>query len=252
MMSKLVVACLLAMVLGAGTARAQVDSVTSVIPSGSDAESVRVHVACSRNGIWIGRTPGFEYVALDTCPSPSVCHPCMSLQFTVPGGVTTQQFTSTLEVGYDPALNRFHTWFRLTPPGGPLVDISDAGPVSFGSGQIVVNASHNAVPEDCSDDLDASPHVPGRLALHAPVPNPFRLSAEITFDLAREGDVSLRLYDAGGRRIRTLVSGFLPAGPHRVQWEGLDDHGRRVPPGAYFCRLANGAAADQVRIVRTN
>lgn len=89
-------------------------------------------------------------------------------------------------------------------------------------------------------------------ALRSPAPNPFRRSTLLAFDLARAGDVLLRLYDAGGRRVRTLVDEHLAAGRHEIAWEGDDDAGRRLAAGIYFCRLSSGAAADQKRITLTD
>jgi len=94
-----------------------------------------------------------------------------------------------------------------------------------------------------------APGTPRAVALRTPWPNPLRRSTALEFALARDGDVSLRLYDAGGRRVRTLVSGALPAGTHRAVWDGLDDAGRRLPSGLYFCRLASGGDVDQRRVV---
>jgi hypothetical protein len=68
-------------------------------------------------------------------------------------------------------------------------------------------------------------------------PNPFQTGTGIHFSLARAGRVDLRIYDVGGRVLRTLVDKDLAAGRHDVQWQGEDDRGARVPPGVYFYRL---------------
>jgi hypothetical protein len=36
-------------------------------------------------------------------------------------------------------------------------------------------------------------------------------------------------------------------GTHRWVWDGLDDGGRRVPPGIYFCRLTGKGVSRTVR-----
>jgi len=69
------------------------------------------------------------------------------------------------------------------------------------------------------------------------VPNPFRASARIAFELAREGDVELAVYDALGRRVRVLVSGRRAAGRHVLTWDGRDAAGRAVASGVYFVRM---------------
>ena len=40
-----------------------------------------------------------------------------------------------------------------------------------------------------------------------------------------------------GRRVRTLVAGVLPSGPHERTWDGRDDRGNLAPAGLYFVRL---------------
>lgn len=71
----------------------------------------------------------------------------------------------------------------------------------------------------------------------------------IAFDLARAGTVRLEVYDLGGRRVRTLVSGPLPAQRHRVAWDGLGDDGRSLPSGAYLYRLDTGLQVQTQRMM---
>ena len=72
-------------------------------------------------------------------------------------------------------------------------------------------------------------------------PNPFHPSTAIRFALPAEGSVRLTIYDAGGRQVRSLVDGTLPAGEQEVHWGGTDDAGRQVASGVYFYSLeANG------------
>jgi hypothetical protein len=76
-------------------------------------------------------------------------------------------------------------------------------------------------------------------------PNPFGASAEIAFSVPAGRElVSLAVYNVAGRRVRTLMSGSLDAGPHSAVWNGRDSRGHRVAPGVYFCRLE--AAGESV------
>jgi hypothetical protein len=79
-----------------------------------------------------------------------------------------------------------------------------------------------------------------RLSLGQSLPNPMREQARIDFVLPAPSAVSLKVYDAGGRHLRTLVAGALPAGPTSQLWDGRDDAGRQVPAGLYFYRLDAG------------
>jgi hypothetical protein len=89
---------------------------------------------------------------------------------------------------------------------------------------------------------DGGPAAP--LALRQNHPNPFNPSTVITFRLAAPGPVTLAVYDAGGRRVRTLVQERLASGEHRAAWDGTDTAGRRVASGTYVYRLA---ADGQIR-----
>jgi flagellar hook assembly protein FlgD len=68
-------------------------------------------------------------------------------------------------------------------------------------------------------------------------PNPFNPMTEICFTIAETQRTNLRIYDLSGRLVRSLVDGALPAGDHRVVWNGLDDNGRAAPSGVYLYRL---------------
>jgi hypothetical protein len=77
-------------------------------------------------------------------------------------------------------------------------------------------------------------------------PNPFNPQTTISYGLAEAGDVTLRIYDAGGRLVRTLVDGAQSAGSKSAVWDGRDDAGRAVASGVYFyCLRAD--AFEQTR-----
>ena len=75
------------------------------------------------------------------------------------------------------------------------------------------------------------------LALSPARPNPAPGGSAIAFSLPHAGDARLVVYDLAGARVRTLIDGPRPAGSANVAWDGRDDHGRLVQPGAYFFRL---------------
>ena len=80
-------------------------------------------------------------------------------------------------------------------------------------------------------------------------PNPFNPSTTIDFQLPKESHVSITIFNSNGQLIRTLVDSHLPAGAHRVQWDGLDDSGTHVAAGIYLCRMKAGDFMDTKRMV---
>jgi len=71
-------------------------------------------------------------------------------------------------------------------------------------------------------------------------PNPFNPVTTLTFRNPSKTAVTLSLFDASGRKVRTLVSETLPSGLHRMNWDGTDALGRAVGSGLYFVRLNIG------------
>ncbi len=85
------------------------------------------------------------------------------------------------------------------------------------------------------------------LMLAAPRPNPAHGSATFDFALPRAATIDLAIFDAQGRRVRTLASGDRAAGAASVRWDGRSEGGAAVPAGTYFARLRAGAGAPLVR-----
>jgi len=73
--------------------------------------------------------------------------------------------------------------------------------------------------------------------LGAMYPNPGVRVMSIRYQVATASDVSLCVYDAAGRLVRTVVSGKCEPGYYTRVWDVRDDQGRRVPAGVYFVRF---------------
>jgi flagellar hook assembly protein FlgD len=88
------------------------------------------------------------------------------------------------------------------------------------------------------------------LTVHGPVP--FRSTVSVALSIARgdAGVASVRVYDVGGRRVRTLTSGNMDAGTYRISWNGRTDHGNAVAPGVYFVRAEMGPTVAIRKVVR--
>jgi len=70
-----------------------------------------------------------------------------------------------------------------------------------------------------------------------PTPNPANATSTFRFDLPRDANVQLNIYDVAGRRVRELDRGVRRAGDHAVTWDLRDAGGRAVASGLYFARL---------------
>jgi hypothetical protein len=109
------------------------------------------------------------------------------------------------------------------------------------------NESDPATPGAVTAAADKS--VPTRFALSQNVPNPFNPFTTIRYSLPEASEVTLIVYDAAGRRVRTRVDRSLAAGSYEASWDGLDSRNNRVASGVYFYRLRAGAFVQTSRMV---
>ena len=75
-------------------------------------------------------------------------------------------------------------------------------------------------------------------------PNPFNPTTNIRFRIAEFGFVELKIYDVGGRLVKTLVSENRAAGFHSAQWDASNQSGEKVASGTYFYKLQAGASVQ--------
>ena len=86
---------------------------------------------------------------------------------------------------------------------------------------------------------------PARMEIAAR-PSPARGRTVISYALPRTGDLSLVVYDATGRPVRTLAEGSRPAGRYTATWDA-----REAATGIYFLKLASGGSSISRKIVLT-
>ncbi|MFT5087992.1 MAG: DNA-binding beta-propeller fold protein YncE [Candidatus Latescibacterota bacterium] len=91
--------------------------------------------------------------------------------------------------------------------------------------------------------------LPQDSALGRAYPNPFNASVAIPFSMDGHTSVQLVIYDALGRTVRSLDTGFFQAGNNTAIWDGRDNAGRVVGNGAYIVRLQTGTALETAKIL---
>ncbi len=138
------------------------------------------------------------------------------------------------------------TWTQLTVvdtlslvPGDSVMIVLDAGATS-GPEILGAGANFDLV---SVERVDATPvryeegPEPGLdgLDLSQNFPNPFDGATTIPFHLGRPGNARLDVYDVLGRKVETLLAGYLPAGAYSAVWQAAG-----LPRGTYFGRLRAG------------
>lgn len=80
-------------------------------------------------------------------------------------------------------------------------------------------------------------------------PNPFNPVTTIPFTLARDGPVTLDVFDVSGSHVVRLVDGELTAGSHHVTWNGTNAYGTSIPSGVYAYQLVTSDATLTKRMI---
>ncbi len=125
-----------------------------------------------------------------------------------------------------------------------------------------VNGAPSLLPQAYAQDLSlvaAHPRMqlPTENALLPNYPNPFNPETWIPYHLSESADVTLRIYAADGRLVRTLALGHQPAGIYESKnraayWDGRNTIGEHVASGLYLYTLTAGdfAATGKMLILK--
>jgi hypothetical protein len=80
-------------------------------------------------------------------------------------------------------------------------------------------------------------------------PNPFSGSTTIQFSIPKEEKVQIEVYDMRGDVFATLIDYELyQAGTYSITYNGMDDEGKRLVPGIYFCRMIAGPYLGTIKM----
>ena len=84
-------------------------------------------------------------------------------------------------------------------------------------------------------NVEKTESLPSEYSLSQNYPNPFNPSTTISFKIPKTDFVSLKIYDALGNEIKTIVNEIKTAGKFSVNFDGSN-----LPSGVYFYRLTSG------------
>jgi hypothetical protein len=208
--------------------------------------SVRVNDDLGTAWQWFGTmsvapTGRIDAVWLDTRNDPGGYDSSLYYSFSTDGG-TTWSDDERLSDAFDPHLG----WPQQNKMGDYFHMVSDeqgfrlAWAATFNGEQDVYFGRKivGAVAADEGPDARA-------VTLLRSDPNPFRESATIRYRVPQDGYVTLRVYDALGRRVATLVKGERTAGTHEVRLDG-----RNLPSGVYFYHLDAAGVRETKKVLR--
>jgi subtilisin-like proprotein convertase family protein len=89
-----------------------------------------------------------------------------------------------------------------------------------------------------------STNTPGRFYLHQNYPNPFNPVTKIKYEVAKNVNVKIAVYDILGREVMLLVNENKKAGIYEVEMNAAN-----LSTGAYFCKINAGEFTDVKKMI---
>ncbi|MCI0693406.1 carboxypeptidase regulatory-like domain-containing protein [candidate division KSB1 bacterium] len=114
----------------------------------------------------------------------------------------------------------------------------DAATVTVGAGRNSSNV--DLIVPGATAVEEPAVEVPATYDLAQNFPNPFNPETSIKYQVPVRTNVSLRVYNALGQEVRTLVNTLQDAGVYNALWDGKDNNGRQLVTGIYLVRLEAG------------
>ena len=147
----------------------------------------------------------------------------------------------------DAAVLQAGTYRMVGLAGQSVVGTVSAGPYTLTGGFL---APHGTTLVGVDEGRDPTPGGGiTQFQLETPRPNPFSRRTQLAFALPEPADVTLEIYDVGGARLRTLVTGRLPAGRYGYEWDATDADGRNVHSGVYLLHARLGSLVRSEKLV---
>lgn len=134
------------------------------------------------------------------------------------------------------------TWFW-----GDIYSYNDSIVWGVGGGGRIMHTTNGG--QTLVSTLNANINVPKEFKLHQNFPNPFNSETIINFELSKDGNTKLIVYDVLGREIARLVDEYLPKGIHKARLN-IGKINQKVSGSIYFYSLYfNNQLIDTKKIV---
>ena len=103
---------------------------------------------------------------------------------------------------------------------------------------------------DLLTGLMEKPLRPELFSLEQNYPNPFNPSTLIAYHVPlKGGSVTIQVFDAAGRLVKTLVNGYKTSGRKIVAWDGTNNQGKQMASGVYFCRMTAKGYEKTIKMI---
>ena len=98
-------------------------------------------------------------------------------------------------------------------------------------------------------DDEQEPKTPENHSLSQNYPNPFNGETTIKYQVSKESNVTLEIFNVLGQRIKTLINDQKLPGFYSVKWDSRSDAGLIMDSGIYFVRFKSNNISEIKKIV---
>lgn len=182
------------------------------------------------------------------------------------GGIEGDNIRLTWSPSPDPDLEGYNVYRAFQQPGpyalltaqpvhdAEFVDTTvPEGTPSVWYRVTAVDVRGNESAQSTTLSIELAPSPLAEAALEPGYPNPSSANTSVRIPVLLSGvsatEAVINVVDAGGRRVRHIAT-TLPPGRQEVVWDGKNDAGREVAPGAYRAWLIAAGTRTSIRLVR--
>ena len=105
--------------------------------------------------------------------------------------------------------------------------------------------------KNATTSVDKFDNFPTEFKLNQNYPNPFNPSTTVKYELPKDANVNLTVYNLKGQKVVTLTNENQSAGYHSVLWNGINEMGQKVSSGVYFLRMQSTDFAKTIPMTFT-
>ena len=102
---------------------------------------------------------------------------------------------------------------------------------------------------EISDFIQSYFEMPPISIFQSPYPNPFSNQITLSFDLKRNMDFKINIFDLLGRRVNTIERTGAVPGRLFINWDGKNTDGKRLGSGVYFAKPVSSDKIDPIKVV---
>ena len=123
------------------------------------------------------------------------------------------------------------------------------GTFATGGGMLEPNDVIFGPPANATSVDDQSEIIPDQFELSQNFPNPFNPVTRIDYRLPSTSHVLLKIYNARGEEVSTLVNRIQSAGEKSVVWNGKNEQGQFVSSGIYFYKIVTAGLVQTKKML---